>query len=125
MHWSDDFLGMEYDADSFDCATFAIEGGNAAGHQITLPTYTLKTGGDDNRHQLINEFKFDYAKPVDHPIDGHPVLFIIEGKPKHIGLCAKIYDEWYIVHNVEKMGVVRQPMRTMEEKIEGFYQWLT
>lgn len=124
MHWSDKFLGMDYDAERFDCATLAIEAAKENGLDIRLPTYTLKTGDCDNRHQLITQFRFDYAERVDRPIEGHPVLMNVEGKPKHIGVCANIFGEWFVLHNIEKMGVVRQPLRTVQEKIEGFYQWL-
>lgn len=122
MHWSDKYMGMEYDEDSFDCATFALTVAHERGINASLPTYTLK---DRQSHALICEFRDDYAKPVDAPIDGHPVILLKDGKPSHIGVCVKIYEEWHIQHNVEKMGVIRQPMYMLEGRIEGFYQWLT
>lgn len=124
MHWSDQFMGMDYNESSFDCATLAVEVARLHGFNVSLPSYTLKTGNDANGYQLIAEFREDYAKPVDHPLEGQPVLMIEGGKAGHIGVCTFINGEWYVLHNIEKMGVVRQPMRTIKEKIEGFYQWL-
>lgn len=121
MHWSDDYLGMDYNAQSFDCATLAVEVARLHGLNVSLPSYSLQ---DENGHALISEFKEDYAKPVDHPIEGQPVLMISNGKPGHIGVCTKINGNWYVLHNIEKMGVMRQPLSAITEKIEGFYKWL-
>lgn len=124
MHWSDDFLGLDYDPEKFDCATLAIEAARVNGQNVSLPTYTLKTGKNGNAHELIAEFTEDIASPVNGPIDGQPVLMNTNGRVCHIGVCALINGAWYILHNVEKMGVIRQPLRAIEHEIEGFYQWL-
>lgn len=121
MHWSDDYLGVDYDAQSYDCATFAVEVAQLHGFIVSLPSYALQ---GDNASELISGFKADYAKPVDHPMEGQPVLMISKGKPGHIGVCTKINNDWYVLHNIEKMGVIRQPLTAITEKIEGFYQWL-
>lgn len=122
MHWSDKFLGLDYDEENFDCATLAVAAAREIGINATLPTYTLR---DSKSHSIITEHKESYAVAAEGPTEGHPVIMFKDGKPAHIGVCVNINQEWYILHNVEKMGVIRQPIYLLIEKIEGFYQWLT
>lgn len=124
MHWSDPYVGMEYEVDGLNCAALAEQvAGEVLGLEVCLPGKHQKT--PYGRNAQIASHKDQFARQVAEPVDGHPVLLLARGRLQHIGVMCWIAGEWWVLHADEGFGeVVRQRLRSLSGyEVEGFYQW--
>lgn len=128
MHWSDQYLGLPYDEQTFDCAGLAERVRREVfGHDLHLPSERRK--GSFGRSAQISENIDDFAVRTSTPEDGDGVLLLAKGRIQHVGLYCLISGEPLILHNSKGLGVTRRYMRELTKSkwgytIEGFYKWI-
>lgn len=127
MHWSDRYVGQDYEADTADCAVLACAvAREVLGKDIQLPGE--RRPGPFGRNTQIQQKHGDFARRVDGPADAQPVLLICRGRAQHIGVMCYLAGEWWVLHADQGAGfVLRQRLRDMPRQgytVEGFYEWL-
>lgn len=127
MHWSEKYLGEAYIPGVADCAVLAVRvAREVLGRDISIPVPHAAT----IRAQAaqIDAMKDDYAKRIESPKDGHPVLLVGRGRNCHIGIMCWLANEWWILHaNQTFQSITRERQRDVTRvhyRVEGFYEWL-
>jgi len=129
-HWSDAYMGREYDPDIAHCGTLAqAVARDILGMAVWLPAVPARQ--PFARNQQIRAHRDAVAERVPAPADGHPVLMLARGRLQHIGVMCDIGGRWYVLHADDGFGeVIRQPLRLRggvhfvdDCVIEGFYKW--
>jgi len=128
MHWSDNYIGHDYVAGEYDCASLAeTVARDVLGIAVMLPREHADT--PFGRNAQIAAERGHLAESVADPIEGHPVLLAARGRLQHIGVMAKLAGEWWVLHADEGAGfVVRQRLRELGRHgytVEGYYRWRT
>ncbi|POB00168.1 hypothetical protein C2134_02955 [Chromobacterium sinusclupearum] len=127
MHWSDRYVGLDYVADTADCAVLASTvARDVLGREIELPGE--RRPGPFGRNALIQQHRQELARRIDEPMEAQPVLLISRGRAQHIGVMCRLAGEWWVLHADEAAGfVLRQRLRDLPRQgyqVEGFYEWL-
>lgn len=127
MHWSDKYIGEPYIPEVADCAVLAVRvAKEVLGRDISIPVPHAAT----IRAQAaqIDELKDDYARHIETPKDGQPVLLIGRGRNCHIGVMCWLANEWFVLHASQTFqSITRERLRDitrLQYKVEGFYEWL-
>lgn len=123
MHWSEQYIGMQWDAKTFNCADLAaLVQREQFGHAVQIegahsPDFKAL---DAAIRAGIDTAAFE----VQVPKDGDGVL-IRSGSLLHVGIyCEKAIPA--VLHNVNKAGVVCHAVRDLARYgfvIEGYYTW--
>lgn len=127
MHWSDRYIGEPYIPEIADCAVLAVRVAKEVfGKDIALPVPHAATIRAQAKQ--IDALKDDYARRIETPVDGCPVLLIGRGRNCHIGIMCWLANEWWVLHaNQSFQFVTRERLRDVTRlhyQVEGFYEWL-
>ncbi|MCD5326770.1 hypothetical protein ACFFU8_18105 [Chromobacterium piscinae] len=127
MHWSDCYVGRDYEPGTADCAVLACDvAREVLGVDIQLPG--ARRDGPFGRNAQIQQHQSEFARRIDAPVDAQPVLLIARGRAQHIGVMCQLAGEWWVLHADEAAGfVLRQRLRDIARHgytVEGFYEWL-
>jgi len=125
MHPAERFIGIAYDADTFDCADFVAHVRRELfGHEVRLPNGRPR--GEAGQVALGSLSK-SYTTPTDAPQDGDLVLMKRRAGVGHVGLYFRIAGEGWVLHSNETNGAsVLQPIRDLHSWgaiVEGYYAW--
>ncbi|WP_082337292.1 NlpC/P60 family protein [Xanthomonas oryzae] len=122
------YIGMRYDRDVYDCADFVIQVQREMfGRDIHLPASRPRISSGGQRH--IKSLSETYVRPTSSPVDGDIVLMRQCGKKRatHIGVYFFIAHEGWVLHCSEDTGYsTAQQVRTLPDtsvEIEGYYTW--
>lgn len=124
MHWSDQYVGMAYVDNEFDCAALAaLVRAEVFGQPVDVPT---ERAGLRAGTRTISDLKEKLADPVVSPMDGDAALMCC-GRLYHVGVVCIIAGRTWILHNLRNAGqVVRHEVRELAQnglKLEGYYRW--
>ena len=122
-HWSDRYVGIPYaTANCADLSQLAQR--QEFGRHLHFPGCT---GGVFERSALIRARSADFAEPIDQPVDGCGVLFLVRGRLAHMGLYCAIDGVGYVLHTSSSFGsstrIQLARMVPPSYKIEGWYAW--
>ena len=129
-HWSEKYVGKRWQRGVYDCASLAIEvQKDEFGRVIELPV--------ERRHYpnielsaLIDLHKADMAVRIEHPVEGDVVLMLDNNRLNHIGTYIVIGKVPYVLHNLQKAGVVIHRLSGFGKGlltnmvVEGFYRFI-
>lgn len=126
-HWSEAYLSLKYDAQSFDCAHLVEKVQlEQFGRTLNLPKEHA-TNYREQQRQIATE-KSNYADPTDKPEEGDGVLIISRGRAEHVGVYCLIQGMAYVLHNPIAYGkVCLHRIRNLPAQgmtVEGFYKWI-
>lgn len=126
MHWSNDFVGIEYKMGDFNCAHFVEMVMNMQfGKNLDLPK-----GGSNlfEQTRTINENRDKYLKKTDTITDGNLILMKGMKNLLHLGVGFKLNRVDYCLHCTSKGKFSRvdkvKNLETLGFKLVGFYEWL-
>lgn len=122
-HWSDQYLGRPWIAESYNCADLAIEVQRDVFGRIAK-IEGAHSGDMDVLDQAIRAELESAAILTYAPKDGDGVL-LSNGSMLHVGIYCNMQEPW-VLHNVAKAGVVRHRLRDLHRygfTVEGYYQW--
>ncbi|EAS43635.1 hypothetical protein C9J48_01570 [Photobacterium profundum] len=130
MHWSEKYIGRNFDPLTYDCLDLAVDvARDELKLKIISPEHADRPIENQEQGAAINTMKHDFAIRVDEPIEGHPVILYDRGVPSHIGVATFVNGQWQCLHNLTGMGVVMERMSRMRIDahggVEGFYKWLS
>ena len=124
-HPADRYIGLRYDADTFDCADLvALVRRELFGHEVRLPNNRPR----GVRGQMeIGELSRAYVVQTDTPQDGDLVLMRHEGRAGHAGVWFGIDGEGWVLHANETNGqAVFHRLRELAHwgaRLEGVFAW--
>lgn len=121
-HWSDAWLGREYDAARFNCADLALAVQREHFGRALDIVGAHPVGALAQAHAVEAEV-WRHAQPIDAPRDGAVVLLEARGRLRHIGVYCDIAGGM-VLHAMKKAGVIRTPLRDLPRigmRIEGYY----
>ena len=117
------FVGLEYRADSFDCADLVVLVQRVLfGRDVQLPNARPR---GERGQAMLGELSKPYGVRTSLPMDGDLVLMSQGGRPSHVGVYFNIAREGYVLH-VRAAGGFSEltPIRLLATPVEGFYRWL-
>jgi len=126
-HWTEKWIGLPWSRD-WDCAGLVRDvQQDRFGRSLELPV------GLDwkkmNQKDVI-DISRSYAVPISNPEEGDGVLMKIQGRRhdlgSHIGIYCNVDGNGWILHNVERIGVLFTPLgqlKTLCLEATGYYRW--
>lgn len=127
-HWTERYIGQEYEVGSADCARLLArvrreEFGLPVPSDIEVERAASRLGRVGQMEDLVSEF----GALTDSPVDGDAVLMVCRGRPSHIGVYASVGGEPCVLHAMENAGhVVLHRIRDLHRvflSVEGYYTW--
>lgn len=122
-HWSEKYIGMQWQEDSFNCADLAVlVQREQFGHEVLVEG--AHSGDFSQLDAAIRAGINRAAIEVQIPQDGDGVL-IRNGSLLHVGIYCEMAEP-AVLHNVHKAGVVCHRVRDLKRYgfvIEGYYSW--
>ncbi|WP_041683493.1 hypothetical protein [Pusillimonas sp. T7-7] len=127
QRWHEKYVGLPYIPGSGDCAALAERVAREVfGKTIGLPAGHASTYREQAKQIL--ELRDSYARKIDKPVDGCPVLLIGRGRLCHIGVMCWISNEWFVLHANQSFGAVTcerlRDLTRIHWKVENFYEWV-
>lgn len=125
MHSAEQFVGIPYDEQTFDCADLVAHVRREMfGHEVRLPNGRPR--GEEGQIAL-GELSKAYAVHTDTPKDGDLVLMKRRAGVGHVGLYFRIAGEGWVLHSNETDGAsVLQRVRdlhTWGAIVSGYFAW--
>ena len=100
MSWTDKYIGIPYR--DMDCAEFIEH--VAKYEQLLNQDFPKRANRNlDQRSNLIRDSMAAFVNKASGPADKCPVLLEMAGT-LHVGLCAEINGEWYLLHSNAQNG---------------------
>ena len=126
MHPAEAFVGIPYDADTFDCADLVAHvRKHLHGHDVRLPNGRPRR---EAGQVALGELSKAYATRTEAPQDGDLVLMKRRAGVGHVGLYYLIGGEGWVLHANETNGMsVFHRVRELPDWgaiIEGYYAWV-
>ena len=127
-HWSEKYIGNEYQANTADCARLLSEVRRKefklpVPDDIEIARKSSRLGRVGQMVDLVGE----YGERTDSPKEGDAVLMIAMGRPSHIGVYCVVNGEPSVLHAMENAGmVVLHRIRDLSRvflTVEGYYAW--
>ena len=124
----DRFLGIPYDAETFDCADLVAQVQRELfGRAVLMPARRPR---GDRGQAAIGALSGRYGTPTDKPRDGDLVLMVDRGQSRagHVGVYFYLAHEGWVLHTTSALGSswlhrVRE-LGDYGARIEGFYAWV-
>lgn len=122
-HWSDLWLGRQYQPDAFNCADLVLavqreHFGRCFDVVGANPTGPLAQAA------AVEAEVWRHVQRVDDPQDGDVAMIRNRGRLRHIGVYCDIADGM-VLHAVKRMGVIRTAVRDLPQirmNLEGWYR---
>lgn len=127
-HWSEKYIGQEYQAHTADCARLLSkvrrqEFNLPVPADIEIDRAASRLGRIGQMQDLVSEF----GAKTDNPKEGDAVLMLCRGRPSHIGAYCIVNNEPCVLHAMENAGmVVLHRIRELNRvflTVEGYYSW--
>lgn len=128
-HWSTRYIGREHKKGVYDCASLAIDVQKEVFNRDVVLPVERRDYSYSVLSEMIDEHKFSVAEKVEEPQEGDAVLMFSNNRRNHIGIYTVIDGIPYVLHNMQKAGVVLHRLRDigkgalMNYAIEGYYRW--
>lgn len=121
-HWSDNYLGLPWRADSFNCGDLVLLVQREVFHR-EVRIEGAHPVSPTARNAAIGQ-ALAAVSPTANPADGDGVL-IRNGSMRHVGVYCAL-PEPMVLHACSGAGVVRHRLRDLADlglRIEGYYAW--
>lgn len=132
-HWAEQYVGMPYVVDVFECAEMAqLVNREVFGREIRLPPERPHRGkGGYERYLAMTKqlaaVTDDYGVCTDEPKEGDGVVLLARGRPSHIGIYCRIAGEAWVLHCMSSAGqAILTRIRELHLRglsVEGYYRW--
>ena len=122
-HWSDEWLGRQYELDRFNCADLVLAV-QREHFDRCLDIVGAHPTGPLAQACAVEEAGWRPVHRIDTPLDGDVVLLQNRGRLRHIGVYCAL-REGMVLHAVKRMGVIRTAVRDLPQirmSLEGFYR---
>jgi hypothetical protein len=119
------FVGLPYEADTFDCADLAIDiQDKLFGKTVVLPGRRQRVNAPA---AAINRYAQALAKPIPQEELRDGDVVVIQGEPMHIGTIFFISGMAWVLHTTTTLGhsILHRlaDLRGYGMRVEGYYQW--
>lgn len=122
-HPAEQFVGMEYDAQRFDCADFVMHVQRALFGRDVMLNGRRPRGARGVAE--LGALSRQYGVPTDAPEDGDMVLMRNGAGGWHVGVYFLILAEGYVLHcPAEGAGSRLELIRNLPMIVEGYYRWI-
>ena len=127
-HWSEKYIGQEYETNTADCARLLAkvrseQFGLPVPSDIEIDRAASRLGRVGQMSDLVDA----YGIKTDSPKEGDAVLMVCRGRPSHIGAYCIVNGEPCVLHAMENAGmVVLHRIRELGRvllSVEGYYTW--
>ena len=128
-HWTEKYIGKRYSESDYDCADMIREvTRDFVGLEINLPEdREWRRRNPEDLSAMCSVF----AEPTDEPKDGCGVIMKLMGNRRslgtHVGAYADVNGRPWVLHNMERIGVVLTPILELNEihlELFGYYKWI-
>lgn len=122
-HWSDEWLGRQYEPDRFNCADLVLAV-QREHFDRCLDIVGAHPTGPLAQASAVEDEVWRHVQRVEIPKDGDVVMIRNRGRLRHIGVYCALRDGM-VLHAVKGMGVIRTHVRDLPNirmQLEGFYR---
>lgn len=116
------FVGLPYDADTFDCADLVVlVQRELFGRNVILPNGRPRGA---RGQAALGELSKPYGTRTETPVDGDLAVMLQHGRPSHAGVYFFLAHEPHVLHvRAERAFSELTPVRNLATPLEGYYAW--